>query len=140
MKMKQRFIAAAAGLLLTVATLQAHHSFGAEFDGGKPTVIKGKVTKVEWVNPHSWVYVDVTDPSGKTVNWACETAPPNVLYRQGWRRDSLKEGDEVSVDGFLAKDGSPTMNVTSVKLADGRRMFAGSAGDGRPPAKPETKQ
>ena len=121
------------GLLWAPSTLSAHHSFAAEYDGNKPVVLKGKVTKVEWVNPHSWVYIDVADPSGKVTNWSCETAPPNMLYRQGWRRDSLKEGDEVTIDGFLAKDGSATMTARSVTLATGRKMFVGSNTDGAPP-------
>jgi Family of unknown function (DUF6152) len=138
--MRTRFGLIAAAVLCVAAPLAAHHSFAAEYDGTKPVVLTGKVSKVEWVNPHSWVYIDVADASGKVVTWACETAPPNALYRQGWRRDSLKNGDQVTIDGFLAKDGSPTMNATSVKMADGRRMFAGSSGDGRPQQKPDAKQ
>jgi len=121
------------GLGAAPTALMAHHSFAAEYDGNKSVTLKGKVTKVDWVNPHSWVYIDVTDANGKVTNWSCETAPPNMLYRQGWRRDSLKEGDEVTIDGFLAKDGSATMTARSVTLANGRRMFAGSNNDGAPP-------
>jgi hypothetical protein len=132
-------IAVAAGLLCAGIPLAAHHSFAAEYDGTKPITLKGKVNRMEWVNPHSWVYVDVTDASGKVTTWACETAPPNGLYRQGWRKDSLKAGDEVTIEGFLAKDGTPTMNARSVTMADGRRMFAGSSGDGGPEAKSNSK-
>jgi hypothetical protein len=119
---------------LVVAALPAlaHHSFAAEYDGAKPITLKGKVTKVDWVNPHSWVYIDVTDADGKTTNWACETAPPNSLYRQGWRKDSLKPDDEVTIEGFMAKDGTSTINARSVTLAGGRRIFAGSYTDGGP--------
>jgi hypothetical protein len=124
-----------AGMLASPGTLSAHHSFAAEYDGNKTVTLKGKVTKVEWVNPHSWVYIDVTDANGKVTNWSCETAPPNMLYRQGWRRDSLKEGDEVTIDGFLAKDGSATMTARSVTLSGGRKMFVGSNNDGAPPDK-----
>ena len=113
------------GLVFCSSTLSAHHSFAAEYDANKPVTLKGKVTKVDWVNPHSWVHIDVTDSDGKVTNWSCETAPPNTLYRQGWRRDSLKEGDEVTIDGFRAKDGSATMTARSVTLASGRRMLAG---------------
>ena len=124
-----------AGVLACPAILSAHHSFAAEYDGNKSVTLKGKVTKVEWVNPHSWVYIDVTDANGKVTNWSCETAPPNMLYRQGWRRDSLKEGDEVTIDGFLAKDGSATMTARSVTMSGGRKMFVGSNNDGAPPDK-----
>src|SRR5579864_1238015 len=112
--------------------LWAHHSFAAEYDANKPVVLKGKVTKVDWVNPHSWVHIDVTGPDGKVTNWSCETAPPNILYRQGWRPNSLKEGDEVTIDGFAAKDATATMTARSVTLANGKKMFAGSNTDGAP--------
>ena len=126
-------LAAAVGLVALPATLSAHHSFAAEYDASKALTLKGKVTKVDWVNPHSWIHIDVTGPDGKVTNWACETAPPNGLYRQGWRRDSLKEGDEVTIDGFSSKDGSATMTARSVTLPDGRKMFAGTNTDGAPP-------
>src|SRR5215469_8092826 len=109
-------MALAVGLLCASIPLAAHHSFAAEYDGAKPITLKGKVNRMEWVNPHSWVYVDVTDPAGKVTTWACETAPPNGLYRQGWRKDSLKAGDDVTIEGFLAKDGTPTMNARSVTM------------------------
>lgn len=127
-------LAAAVLLLASMAArpVFAHHSFAAEYDGTKAVVLKGKVTKVEWVNPHSWVYIDVTDDKCVVTNWSCETAPPNVLYRSGWRRDSLKEGDEIVIDGFLAKDGSHTMNARTVKTPDGRSFFAGTSTDGGP--------
>jgi hypothetical protein len=123
-------LAIAAGL--AVAPIQAHHSFAAEYDANQPLVIKGAVNRVDWVNPHSWVYVDVTGPDGKVTTWKCETAPPNGLFRRGWTKSSLKKGEIVSVDGYRAKDGTPTMNARSVLLSDGRRMFAGSSGDGAP--------
>lgn len=119
-------------LMVGPRVLSAHHSFAAEYDANKPVTLKGKVTKVEWVNPHSWVRIDVTGPDGKVTNWSCETAPPNILYRQGWRPNSLKEGDEVTIDGFAAKDATATMTARSVTLADGRKMFTGSNTDGAP--------
>lgn len=132
--MKDSIFALVCGALFLGAPsmLSAHHSFAAEYDGNKAVTLKGKVTKVDWVNPHSWVYIDVTDANGKVTNWSCETAPPNMLYRQGWRRDSLKAGDEVTIDGFMAKDGSATLNARSVTMPNGRKMFAGSATDGGP--------
>ncbi|MFM2126304.1 MAG: hypothetical protein RL328_2755 [Acidobacteriota bacterium] len=117
---------------LVCSPIQAHHSFAAEYDANQPLVIKGAVNRVDWVNPHSWVYVDVTGADGKVVTWKCETAPPNGLFRRGWTKSSLKKGEIVSVDGFRAKDGSATMNARSVTLPDGRKMFAGSSGDGAP--------
>jgi hypothetical protein len=98
----------ALGLALLVAAmpLLAHHSFAAEYDDKKPVSLKGTVTKVEWANPHIWFYVDVKDAAGKVEHWQCEGGPPNMLVRQGWKKDSLKPGDEVSVEGFRAKDGS----------------------------------
>lgn len=134
MKTKHLFLIGACGLILGALPLAAHHSFAAEYDGTKQVSLKGKVTLVEWVNPHSWIHIDVTGDDGKVVNWSCETAPPNGLYRQGWRRDSIKTGDEVVVEGFLAKDGSHTMTARTVQTPDGRRLFAGSANDGGPQA------
>ncbi|HEV3334295.1 MAG TPA: DUF6152 family protein [Bryobacteraceae bacterium] len=122
----------AGGLILGPSAAWSHHSFAAEYDANKPVTLKGKVTKVDWVNPHSWVHIDVADADGKVTNWSCETAPPNILYRQGWRRDSLKEGDEVTIDGFSSKDGSATMTARSVTMPNGRKMFAGSNTDGAP--------
>jgi uncharacterized protein DUF6152 len=131
--MKRYFLAAASltfGLLMAVMPAVAHHSFAAEYDRSKPIKFTGKVTKVEWMNPHIYFYIDVKDePSGKVTNWACEGGAPNGLYRQGWRKDSLKVGDTVSIDGWRAKDGSNLMNAGSVLLADGKKLFSGSADD-----------
>lgn len=135
MRLRLMTVAACCGLILAPSVVSAHHSFAAEYDGNKPITLKGKVTKVDWVNPHSWVYIDVTGPDGKVTNWGCETAPPNILYRQGWRPTSLKEGDQVTIDGFAAKDSSSTMTARSVTLSDGRKMFTGSNTDGAPDSK-----
>jgi hypothetical protein len=104
----------------------AHHSFSAEFDADKPVQIKGIVTKVEWSNPHVWFYVNVKDEeTGEVVNWGAEMGPPHALQRSGWRRDTLKIGEEVSVDGYLAKNGSKRLNARSVTLtATGARPGA----------------
>ena len=123
-------------VLIAAAPAIAHHSFAAEYDRTKPIKFSGKVTKVEWMNPHIYFYVDVKDETtGKITNWACEGAAPNGLYRNGWRKESLKAGDTVSVDGWRAKDGSNLMNAGSVVLPDGRKVFAGSADDGGPAAR-----
>ena len=118
--------------LAAVMPLAAHHSFAAEYDPKQAITIKGTVNRVDWVNPHSWVLVDVADADGKVTTWQCETAPPNSLFRQGWTRNSLKKGDQITVEGFRAKDSSTTMSARSVLTADGKRMFAGSANDGSP--------
>ena len=132
--MKKTVLSGAIAMVLALAAPSAfaHHTFAAEFDGQQPITLKGKVTSFEWVNPHSWVHLDVTDENGNTVNWACETAPPNMLYRSGWRKDSLKEGDEVIIEGFRAKDGSHTMNARTVTTPDGKKFFAGMTNDGAP--------
>lgn len=104
----------------------AHHSFAAEFDADKPVQLKGAVTKVEWLNPHARFYVDVKDDQGNVTNWNIELGPPMILTRLGWRHDSLKIGDQVTVEGYAAKDGSKMANAKKVTLADGRNVFAGS--------------
>jgi hypothetical protein len=124
-------LALVGGLAATIPAL-AHHSFSAEFDGAKPIQIKGVVTRLEWANPHTFFYVDVKDEKGATVNWACETNGPNGLIRAGWKRDSLKAGDQVTVDGYRAKDGSNLMDARLVTLPDGRKVFAGNSDDGGP--------
>jgi hypothetical protein len=127
-------------LLAAVATLGAasgrviaHHSFAAQYDASKPVTLKGIVSKVEWTNPHARFYVDVRDESGVVTNWNLELASPNVLVRNGWSRKSLTVGDEIVVEGSLAKDGSKMANARVVRLADGRRVFAGSSGGDAPP-------
>jgi hypothetical protein len=131
--MRRGFAVLALCAVWSLPAARAHHSFAAEYDANQPITIKGKVSKVDWVNPHSWIHIDVADATGNVTTWRCETAPPNGLFRRGWTRNSLPKGAEVTVEGFRAKDGSPTMNARSVTLADGRRMFAGSSNDGAPP-------
>jgi hypothetical protein len=114
-------------VVLAAAPIFAHHSFAAEFDAGKRVTLKGTVTKVDWRNPHIYIYLDVKDEKGGLTEWACEGGPPNVLLREGWTRNSVKEGDEVTIDGAVAKDGSKRCNSRTVNLADGRKVFAGSS-------------
>ena len=123
-------------LLFSAVPVFAHHSFAAEYDVKQPVTLRGVVTKVEWLNPHIYLYVDVKDASGNTVNWSVEGGPPNSLYRLGWRKDTLKPGDGVTIDAFRAKDGTSTANARNVLLPDGRKVFAGSADDGGPKATP----
>jgi hypothetical protein len=122
-------LATGAALLVFTPPLPAHHSFAAQYDDTKPIVLTGSVTKLEWMNPHARFYVDVKDASGKVTNWEFELANLNGLIRRGWTRNSLKPGDIITVDGFLAKDGSPLVNAKSVKMSDGKTVFAGSSRD-----------
>jgi hypothetical protein len=123
-------IAAAIVFGLAAASIPAlaHHSFAAQYDRTKSVVLKGTVTKVEWMNPHIYFYIDVPDANGNVVNWAIEGGNPSGLYRRGWKRDSLKIGDVVTVDGSLAKDGSKLANMRTVVLADGKEVFGASSG------------
>jgi DNA/RNA endonuclease YhcR with UshA esterase domain len=116
--------------LFAPARVLAHHSFAAEYDSKKPVTLKGTVSKVEWTNPHARFYVDVKDESGNVTTWNLELASPNVLIRNGWSRHTLNIGDQVTVEGAQAKDGSQMANARSVILADGKKIFAGSAGEG----------
>lgn len=135
--MKQRFLASWALAFGVAAALPvaAHHSFPAQYDINKPISLTGKVTKVEWTNPHIFIYADVTDEKGNVVNWAFEMGGPNALIRQGWKRDSLKPDDIVTFEGSLARDGSNLVNArTVIMTATGRKMFAGSSGGDQAPA------
>jgi hypothetical protein len=131
MRGKLVILIACAGIMASAIPVFAHHSFAAEYDASKPVELKGMVTKVEWTNPHARFYVDVKDASGKITTWNLELASPNVLTRNGWTRHSLKEGDVVTVQGSRAKDGDNLANARTVVLADGRKVFAGSATDGQ---------
>jgi len=127
-----RWIAGFAAWLTVIAIPSfAHHSFSAEFDLNRKVTFTGVVTKVEWTNPHTYFYVDVPD-GGKITNWAFETAGPNTLHRQGWRRDSLKIGDHVTVTAYRARDESHVASAREVVVGNGKRVFAGSTADGGP--------
>src|ERR1700689_4500573 len=133
--MKEKLVICLAGLMVSAALpLLAHHSFAAEYDANQKLTLKGTVVKVDWMNPHIWVYLDAKDEKGTTVHWQCEGGPPNTLTRNGWTKDALKTGDQITIDGFRAKDGSNTCNSRSVTLPDGSKVFAGSAEDNGPKA------
>jgi hypothetical protein len=125
---------AGVGLLLAGATApaSAHHAFAAEFDSKRPVSFKATVTKVEWVNPHVWIHVEVKRPDGKAEPWAIEGGTPNVLFRRGFTKQSLAPGTEISVDGYQAKDGTRRANGRDLTLPDGKKLFLGSSGTGAP--------
>jgi hypothetical protein len=125
--------AAAIGSLLVQGSAVAHHSFAAEFDRDMPITVTGSVTKVEWMNPHARFYIDAKDDKGATVNWDFELASPNGLMRRGWTRNSMKLGDVVTVTGHRAKNNPLVGNASSVVLADGKKLFAGSSAENESP-------
>jgi hypothetical protein len=136
MRIKLAACVAAAGLFLAGVPALAHHSFSAEFDSNNPIRLEGTVTKMEWVNPHAWIYVDVKKPDGTIEQWKIEGGTPNALFRRGFTKDSLKTGTAIVVNGYRAKDGSLKGNGRDLTLPDGRKLFLGSsfgndAADGR---------
>ncbi len=136
--MKKQVLLAAAFLAAAALPSFAHHSFAAEFDMKQPVTVKGVVTKLEWMNPHAWFYLDVKKDDGTVGHWQCETGAPVELVRRGWRKTDLKVGDEVTVQGLRAKDGTNTLSARMVTLADGRKVFNGPAGESEPNSQPKT--
>ena len=120
------------GALIAAAPVVAHHAFSAEFDATKPVRLRGKITKMEWINPHAWMHLDVTAEDGSVESWMIEAGPPGALVRRGWRKDSVTPGIEVLVEGYQAIDGALRANGRDVTFPDGTRLFAGSSGTGAP--------
>ena len=132
MRTKLAMAVAGVGLLVSAAPIWAHHAFAAEFDATKPLKLHGTVTKMEWINPHAWIHIDVKKPDGKIESWMIEGGTPNTLLRRGFTKNSLLPGTEIMVDGYQAKDGSMRANGRDLTLPDGRKLFMGSSGTGAP--------
>ena len=133
--MRMKLMSVVTGALILSATawpVLAHHSFAAEFDANRPVKLEGTVTKMDWINPHSWIHIDVTTEAGEVQKWMVEGGAPNALLRRGWNRNSLPAGTKISVQGFQAKDGSFRANGRDITFADGSKLFVGSAGTGAP--------
>jgi hypothetical protein len=126
-------LGAFAGLLLVGGTVRAHHAFAAEFDLKRPVTLHGRVTKMEWVNPHAWIHIDVTGPDGKVTSWMVEGGSPNILVRRGFTKNSLENGTEIVVEGYQAKNGENRANGANITFKDGKRLFLGGSNpDERP--------
>ncbi len=123
------------GLLMAAAPMWAHHAFAAEFDAQKPVKLKGTVVKVEFINPHSWIHMDVKDADGKVTRWMVEGGSPNALFRRGVTKDALPQGTEILVDGYQAKDGSNRANGRDITFADGKKLFVGGSNPDEQPGK-----
>jgi len=127
MRIKQTNLVVVAGILLYAVPVYAHHSFAAEFDAGKPITLRGSITRLEMTNPHGWLYINVTEEDGSVQNWAVETGAPRALMRAGGNRESLAPGTEIIVEGWLARNGTPTVNGRNIMFADGRSITTGSS-------------
>jgi Family of unknown function (DUF6152) len=130
-------LVAGIGLLLAAVPVIAHHSFAAEFDANRPVKLRGTVTKMEWINPHSWIHIDVKNSDGSVSKWMVEGGAPNALLRRGWNKQSLLPGTEILVEGFQAKDGALRANGRDITFPDGKKLFVGSSGIGAPDERPE---
>jgi hypothetical protein len=138
--MRMKYLNVVAGAMLSSAAAVpaiAHHAFAAEFDANRPVKLEGTVTKMDWINPHSWIHIDVTADDGTIQKWMIEGGAPNALLRRGWNRNSLPAGTEISVQGFQAKDGSFRANGRDITFADGSKLFVGSSGIGAPDERSE---
>jgi hypothetical protein len=135
----RKLLCVAAGALLVAAAgpVLGHHSFAAEFDANRPVQLEGTVTKMDWINPHSWIHIDVTTSSGEVQKWMVEGGAPNALLRRGWNRNSLPAGTKIKVQGFQAKDGSYRANGRDITFENGEKLFVGSSGIGAPDERPE---
>jgi hypothetical protein len=129
-----RIVAAAVAVMMGTASapVLAHHSFAAEFDANQPITLKGTVTKMEWINPHSWIHLDVKNPDGTITKWMIEGGTPNTLVRRGFTKNSLLPGTEITIEGYRAKNGTNRANGADLILPDGKRLFMGSSGTGAP--------
>ena len=130
-------LSVAAGFWLAVTPVMAHHSFAAEFDANRPVKLQGTVTKMEWINPHAWIYMDVKNPDGSVTNWMVEAGAPNALLRRGWTKQSMLPGTEILVEGYQAKDGANRANGRDITFKDGKKLFVGSSGTGAPDERKE---
>ena len=139
MRSKLFSVVAGAAFVVTAAAVPviAHHSFAAEFDAKRPVKLRGTVTKMEWINPHSWIHIDVKTADGKVEKWMVEGGAPNALLRRGWNKNSLLPGTEILVEGFQAKDGATRANGRDITFPDGKKLFVGSSGIGAPDERPE---
>jgi hypothetical protein len=132
----RRLVSIVGGALLLGAAPAAHHAFSSEFDANKPLVLRGTVTKTEWINPHSWIHIEVKGADGKVESWAIECGAPNSLMRRGLNKNSIPIGTQIVVDGYQARDGSTTANAKDITTPDGKKFFVGSSGTGAPYEKP----
>jgi hypothetical protein len=137
MRKQLSMMVAVALVLLWAAPVLAHHAFAAEFDANAPVQLRGTVTKMEWINPHSWIYIDVKEPDGKVTSWMVEAGAPNALLRRGFNKDSLPPGTEILVEGYRAKSGANRANGRDITFTDGKKLFVGSSGTGAPYERPE---